>query len=129
MLHAHRASRAALRLFALAGGLTSLVATAAPVSKEVTIAMHRDDAYREHCMQLTQGQTLSFAFTTPRAVEFNLHHHPEHAKDYYLIDPLPVEGAYRGEVAARDAGQHCFMWANTGMDRAHYDIKLAYQVR
>ncbi len=92
-----------------------------------TIAMQAHQGYsHEHCLHLKAGQTLSFQFTTPNAVNFDVHHHG--ATTTYPVRQT-VEKTLSKSLPIKDGGEYCFNWVNPADRAGEFPIELSYLLK
>lgn len=86
-----------------------------------------ENYFREHCMMLEAGQTISYRYQSIYPVDFNIHHHP----DNNIIFLYNEENRTRsnGNFRAEFKDHFCFTWTNK-VERGgeEWSVVLDYQV-
>lgn len=80
----------------------------------------------EQCIEIDKGRRLAYRITTPRPVDFNIHHHSEAGTDFPV--KTMIERSLEGELAIPQSGEYCFMWQNPRQTPEAFTVELDYQI-
>lgn len=70
-----------------------------------------NDSY-ELCLVLARDQSLHYAFSAPRRLDFNIHYHDEH-EIFYPVSRDQIMDA-KTTFSAQSEQEYCLMWTNQG---------------
>lgn len=114
-------------LIGLVAGMSALVAQAAGPQTAKLAMQAQKDYFRETCFTLETGQQLAYELSTPRPIEFNLHHHRSDGSMSYP-DKRVVNSKHSKQLVAESAGAYCFMATNLADQPAAFDVVINYEI-
>lgn len=75
----------------------------------------------EPCLKLKPGETLKYAFSSTKPLDFNIHYHKDDKVNYPVWESKVKSG--RGTFKAKADEYHCLMWIN----RSKEPVDLIYR--
>lgn len=79
--------------------------------------------FLEQCYRYPAHARVSYEFTSPHAVDFNIHYHAK--KDgLQLISDLKLVSHSKGEFTSDGLQPYCFMWTNREQRTAPFTLEL-----
>ena len=79
----------------------------------------------EVCMNLTEGQNLTYFFKSSKKMNFNIHYH-EGEKVTFPVDEYPTNMGSDVFTAPVEQG-YCMMWTNTADEAVDLDVRYEVQ--
>lgn len=107
--------------FGFLAALLVLVSGAPAMAQTVTVKANN---VHEECFDMVAGQPLSYEFSAPIPLDFNVHYH-EGPQVHYLAQ-LESEFSGKGEITVPVAQHYCLMWTNEGWQDA--DLQYSYKI-
>lgn len=86
-----------------------------------------ENFFREHCLPLEAGQTITYRYQSIYPVDFNIHHHPDNNIIFLYNEENRTSS--RGDFLADSTDHFCFTWTNK-VERGgeEWSVVLDYQV-
>lgn len=82
--------------------------------------------FREHCIALQAGQSLTLSVDSPYAVRLNVHHHNA-TGTVFLVDEI-VDGPASNAVDIPSDGEYCLEVTNPESRPSAFELRLEYRV-
>jgi len=87
-----------------------------------TVNMHGAvNAMSERCDVFEYGGAVSFSFSSPYPLDFNVHHHGELTTSFPV--KLSDQTTYQGVFIAEPNEEYCFMWQNKTSKDAKWTVE------
>lgn len=97
------------------------------LTKTLNLPIKKHQGYfREHCVDLLQGQVIQYDVRVKYALDFNIHLHLQNKIEYLVTDQM--QDQYSGQLQAPSGGEYCFMWTNQQDRPKSFVVELSYRV-
>lgn len=107
--------------------LTAMM-TSAAAEQNLRLPMYAPENYfRESCVQLNKGQELAYEVSTPYAIDFNLHHHPDTGPTVFP-DRRQVKSQHASRITAHSDGEYCFTATNPETRPRAFEVVINYEI-